>query len=66
MNLPEPKNIKWAESSWDFGRMHGLSIRVGSLTQGVRTPAVSGEPVLPLFEAKNVLLKWFWRKLGAI
>lgn len=63
MQLPEPKDVKWGEHTMDYGHQHALSMTAGSLHRAVRFKGGSAD--MPRSLAQQVLLKWYWRKLGA-
>jgi len=65
MLLPEPKKVQWEESHFDFGHIYSVSIRVGNLRHAVRINIKQNKYPNDITSLKNVLLKWYWRKLGA-
>lgn len=68
--LPEPKYCSWREAFWDFGWQFGIGFQCNAtgLRHGVRTlchhPSRRPESE-QITVMKQLVLRWFWRKLGA-
>jgi hypothetical protein len=69
MNLPEPADVKWTDDFMDYGRQYVLAVESTTLklSHAVRVP--TSNCLIPQYpsheQLKQVLLRWYWRRLGA-
>lgn len=67
MNTPRPKNLQIDTACWDYGNGHGVSITVAINNYRWRGAVrYAGKPSAEMIDVgTDLLLRQFWRRLGA-